>query len=387
MVLRITARRAIDPDYYLADAALELDGIGAHRGGEFRGQGAAGLGYDGEPHRADLEQFFAGRPRHGMTTLAHPRRQVEAFELLFAAPKLISLHLVSDDATAAVAVRAHDEGVGHALDYLEAHALATVRPSNGPEQQVTAAAMVHFTHGVSRGLDPHLHSHVLVQNLGRDQTGRFGALDGRGLWAHAAAADAIYRSHLLGGLEAAGLAARATTLEQRHLEAVFSSRSAERRQDGDVAMRLEPKAAGVTRAMLQQRWQRTARATGFELDAATLVLAPRARPRRLDEHAFAAGLLGEDRQVTARAVVRAWSVAGTGADGAHLRAATEVLLSGSDRGFGVHEASLAPRAVLPERHALRRFGPRPLDPAALLRWQTRCRMVEHHASLVLERDR
>ena len=41
-------------------------------------------------------------------------------------------------------------------------------------------ASAGFVHRVSRALDPHLHSHVVMANLGRGPEGTFTALDGRG---------------------------------------------------------------------------------------------------------------------------------------------------------------------------------------------------------------
>jgi hypothetical protein len=51
-------------------------------------------------------------------------------------------------------------------------------------------------HRTSRALDPHLHSHVVVANLGRGNDDRFSALDGRGIYAHAAAMGALYHAQL-----------------------------------------------------------------------------------------------------------------------------------------------------------------------------------------------
>ena len=44
--------------------------------------------------------------------------------------------------------------------------------------------------------DPHLHTHVVVANIGRGPEGTWSALDGRGVYAHCAAAGALYQSHL-----------------------------------------------------------------------------------------------------------------------------------------------------------------------------------------------
>ena len=57
-------------------------------------------------------------------------------------------------------------------------------------------ASAGFVHRVSRALDPHLHSHVVMANLGRGPDGTYTALDGRGLYAHRSAADALYHAQL-----------------------------------------------------------------------------------------------------------------------------------------------------------------------------------------------
>ena len=53
-----------------------------------------------------------------------------------------------------------------------------------------------FRHRTSRAGDPQLHTHVLVANLGRGPDGRWSALDGRRLYAHARAASFIYQAVL-----------------------------------------------------------------------------------------------------------------------------------------------------------------------------------------------
>ena len=53
-----------------------------------------------------------------------------------------------------------------------------------------------FRHRTSRAGDPQLHTHVLVANLGRGPDGRWSALDGRRLYAHARAASFVYQAVL-----------------------------------------------------------------------------------------------------------------------------------------------------------------------------------------------
>ena len=62
-----------------------------------------------------------------------------------------------------------------------------------PAAGLVAAA---FRHRTSRAGDPQLHTHVLVANLGRGPDGRWSALDGRRLYAHARAASFVYQAVL-----------------------------------------------------------------------------------------------------------------------------------------------------------------------------------------------
>jgi conjugative relaxase-like TrwC/TraI family protein len=62
--------------------------------------------------------------------------------------------------------------------------------------EVEAVPAAAFIHRLSRALDPHLHTHVVVANLGRDVEGTWSALDGRGVYAHASAIDALYHADL-----------------------------------------------------------------------------------------------------------------------------------------------------------------------------------------------
>lgn len=197
-MLRVATRPAGGEAYYLQVAAGT--GTGVEAAGRWAGAGAAELDLagpvDGDPLRAVLR----GRhPGGGVLSPTHDRVRVAAYDLTFAAPKSVSLLAALGSDGVAAAVRAgHDEAVAAALGYVERRA-AAVRGEPGarrvpaPVDGLVAAA---FVHRVSRALDPHLHTHVLVANLGAGPDGRWRALDGRGLFAHRAAADALYHAHL-----------------------------------------------------------------------------------------------------------------------------------------------------------------------------------------------
>ena len=94
-------------------------------------------------------------------------------------------------------MRAHDRAALEAVGYLERSA-AAVRRGHGGTEVVPAGGLVAaaFRHRTSRAGDPQLHTHVLVANLGRGPDGRWSALDGRRLYAHARAASFVYQAVL-----------------------------------------------------------------------------------------------------------------------------------------------------------------------------------------------
>lgn len=170
--------------------------------GWWAGRGAAATGLRGPVEATPLEALLAGAdPRTGSALGADRRRvTVAAYDLTFCAPKSVSiLHGLADPEVRRAVQGAHDRAVTAALGYVEDHALAVRRGTGAggravlPAEPAPAAAFLHRT---SRADDPHLHSHVLVANLGRGPAGDVSALDGRGVYAHRAATAALYHAQL-----------------------------------------------------------------------------------------------------------------------------------------------------------------------------------------------
>jgi conjugative relaxase-like TrwC/TraI family protein len=201
-VLRVAKVRSGGGAYYL-DVAAEGSGTGIEAAGEWMGRGTAELDLAGIVRAPDLEAVLSGEDPATGQVLGTGRSQVRVagFDMTFSAPKSVSLlHALGDpDVTDAVAA-GHRSAVGAALSYVERHALAVRRSSLGAPRTipttVEGVAAAGFVHRMSRALDPHLHTHVVVANLGRGPEGRWSALDGRGVYAHASATDALYHCHL-----------------------------------------------------------------------------------------------------------------------------------------------------------------------------------------------
>jgi conjugative relaxase-like TrwC/TraI family protein len=200
-VLRVAKIGSGGADYYLEVA--EGTGTGVEAAGRWMGEGPSELGLRGAVAAADFGAVLAGAdPGTGeVLGTARHRVRVAGFDMTFAAPKSVSLlHALGDDDVSAAVAAGHDRAVAAAMSYVERHALAVRRRTGvapGPvPTTVTGVAAAGFVHRLSRALDPHLHTHVVVPNLGRGPEGDWSALDGRGVYAHLSATDALYHSHL-----------------------------------------------------------------------------------------------------------------------------------------------------------------------------------------------
>jgi conjugative relaxase-like TrwC/TraI family protein len=124
------------------------------------------------------------------------------FDLTFSAPKSVSVIFgVGDEELRGRVRAAHDTATRAAVAYLEGSAAAVRRGHGGPVvEEASGFVAAGFRHRTSRAGDPQLHTHVLVANLGRGSDGRWSALDGRRLYAHALTASfvsqAVLRSEL-----------------------------------------------------------------------------------------------------------------------------------------------------------------------------------------------
>jgi conjugative relaxase-like TrwC/TraI family protein len=212
-VLSIGKLAAGQAKYYLDQAEVRVDTVqsigagvedyyagGAEARGVWVGTAAAALGLSSAVDGDALRRVLAGLdPRDGslLRDSSSPVR-VAGFDLTFSAPKTVSVVFALGDPKIRSAVRgAHDRAAREAIAYLEGSATA-VRRGHGGARVEPAAGLIAaaFRHRTSRAGDPQLHTHVLVANLGRGPDGRWSALDGRRLYAHARAASFVYQAVL-----------------------------------------------------------------------------------------------------------------------------------------------------------------------------------------------
>ena len=180
-------------DYYSGEGEAE---------GEWTGTGAQQLGLNGGVNADDFSSLLRGTGPSGDRLRREPdARSVIGFDLTFSAPKSVSvLYGVGDPAISQATREAHDEAVQQALGYLERAACRTRRGRGGKEHvRGEGLVVATFRHRTSRAGDLQLHTHAVVANMTRAD-GRWSALDGRAIYAHARTAGFLYQAALRGEL-------------------------------------------------------------------------------------------------------------------------------------------------------------------------------------------
>ena len=187
-------------EYYTRELATDheqyLSGHGESPG-RWYGGGATSLGQQGEASVAGFQAMFEGRdPTTGeLLGRAHGGNAVPAFDVVLRPTKSVSiLYGLGDSATGRAVLAAHHAGLAEAVGYLDEHLGA--RRGHGGVQHVSGQGLlaVGFDHRTSREGDPLLHTHLVIANRVQGPDGRWTALDGRDLYRHRLAADAIYRA-------------------------------------------------------------------------------------------------------------------------------------------------------------------------------------------------
>jgi conjugative relaxase-like TrwC/TraI family protein len=187
-------------EYYTRELATDheqyLSGHGESPG-RWYGAGAGGLGLQGEASPVGFQAMFEGRDptTGGLLGRPHGRNAVPAFDVVLRPTKSVSvLYGLGDPATGRAVLAAHHAGLAEAVAYLDGQMGA--RRGHGGVQHVSGQGVlaVGFDHRTSREGDPLLHTHLVIANRVQGPDGRWTALDGRDLYRHRLAADAIYRA-------------------------------------------------------------------------------------------------------------------------------------------------------------------------------------------------
>jgi conjugative relaxase-like TrwC/TraI family protein len=437
--------RAAPPNYYLAPGIDEaaVPAIDATLGTRtWLGGGARGLGLAGRVDPDALTAVLGGRKPGGHRPLASRPATIQGFDLTFSAPKSVSLLVALGPTDVARAVaQAHGAAVAATMHYMD-HRAVTVRRRDCGQRIVLGSdgsIAAVFTHGVSRALDPHLHSHVVVANLAHGEDGRWSAIDSRGLFAHRSTADALYQAHLrhaltralgvrwedrgttrfeLAGVDptASGLLSNRSVAMRTHLARLDPpgagagagppARGSPRARHIAWASTRDPKETSVDATALRQRWSRIAASSGFGPTEIRVVLDRRHVPAaNIDERRFAVALIASCPSSTnRRSVVGAW--AASIADGAAVadaeRSADWVLRAPapgrashqSDHDdaaervpAGVAEPSRALAGVVPPGYLVRSLGARPVAEHHQRTWRAAADTIDRYRTRWDVRDR
>jgi conjugative relaxase-like TrwC/TraI family protein len=178
-------------EYYTRELATDHEAYLSGHGespGRWYGAGATSLGLEGEASPGGFQAMFEGRdPTTGeLLGRPHGRNAVPAFDVVLRPTKSVSiLYGLGDPATGRAVLQAHHAGLAEAVAYLDEHLGA--RGGQG-------VLAVGFDHRTSREGDPLPHTHLVIANRVQGPDGRWTALDGRDLYRHRLAADAIYRA-------------------------------------------------------------------------------------------------------------------------------------------------------------------------------------------------
>jgi conjugative relaxase-like TrwC/TraI family protein len=190
--------------YYLDLAREDYYLEGGEPLGRWWGRGAESLVGLGSVQRDELRAFLKGFSPDGDTLIQGAGREnhQRGWDLTFSAPKSVSvLWSQADEATRKEIQAAHLEAVKAALSYLQDETAFTRRGKGGTLLERAGLLVALFEHSTSRALDPQLHTHALVMNIGLRDDGTTGTILSKPLFQAKMTAGALYRAELATQLE------------------------------------------------------------------------------------------------------------------------------------------------------------------------------------------
>ena len=157
-------------------------------------------------------QGFAPRTGEALVQKAGENRRY-GIDLTFSAPKSVSIAWALGDEDMKKGIEAaQDRAVERTLLFIE-EKFALGRRGSAKDGTITKERVqllaAAYRHGSSRELDPQIHTHLMLQNLGLRSDGTWGALNEKDLFQWKMALGAIFRAELAAGLTALGFAIEA----------------------------------------------------------------------------------------------------------------------------------------------------------------------------------
>lgn len=203
-MLSILAKKSGQGRYYTELTAEAYYLEGGEPPGVWLGEGARRLGLQGEADKDLFSSLYEGLTPEGRKLVqnAGAGDRKCGWDLTFSAPKSVSVLWSQLGGEYGHEIRAsHAQAVEAAMAYLEETAGFTRRGKGGAVKEKADLICCAFEHGTSRALDPQLHTHVLVLNIGVRRDGTTGSLTSPEFYDHKMAAGAIYRAELARNLK------------------------------------------------------------------------------------------------------------------------------------------------------------------------------------------
>lgn len=198
-MLSIGAMKSGQGEYYQKLAAEDYYLAGGEPPGQWLGQGGESLGLAGVVDAADLSALFRGFSRAGRKLVQNAGKdnRQPGWDLTFSAPKSVSVLWSQLEGEKQQAIqRAHSQAVSAAIDFIEQHFSYSRLGQGGADQVRVKLAVAAFEHSCSRALDPQLHTHCLVMNLGIDSEGVARSILSKPFYEAKMLAGAFYRMEL-----------------------------------------------------------------------------------------------------------------------------------------------------------------------------------------------
>ncbi len=164
--------------------------------GEWYGKGAEALGLGGPVERDALSKILQGFDLDGQQLIkAGPNKEHRpGVDLTFSPPKSFSVLSIYDDRLADI----HHRAVKSTLEYLEPALIQARNTHDGLTSRINTDKMVAalYQHHLSRELDPQIHTHVVIANMTRDESGEWKAISNEELFRNKMLLGQIYRNEL-----------------------------------------------------------------------------------------------------------------------------------------------------------------------------------------------
>lgn len=194
--------------YYLNLAREDYYLNGGEPPGQWYGKGAESLGLFGEVDGNALSNLFQGMSPDGSGALVQIQRRDgvavhrPGWDLTFSAPKSVStLWSQCSEEARRVIQDAHLQAVKAALEIMQENAAFSRRGKGGYEQVPAEIAVALFEHSTSRALDPQLHTHALLLNVGLRPNGTYATLNSEKIFDYKMALGTLYRAELASQLQ------------------------------------------------------------------------------------------------------------------------------------------------------------------------------------------